>query len=141
MQEPKYTTIIFDLDGTLFYTSEDIANCANMTLTELDFKRLDQKTIISHVGGGIHNTISKILGDAAHDDPNYNWDDSFLDDVVETYRNFYSKHFLDTTRPYPGVEEAIEEFDQQNINMAVISNKTIEYTRPIVEHFGMDKYF
>lgn len=141
MAQPKYTTLIFDLDGTLFYTSEDIANCANMALDKLGYNRLDQETIISHVGGGIHNTIAKILGDAKYNDPNYEWEPSFLEDVVKTYRKLYAEHYLDTTRPYPDVAETIQLFHKKNINMAVVSNKTIDFTRPIVEHYGMDKYF
>lgn len=141
MEETKYTTIIFDLDGTLFYTSDDIAISANLTLDKLGFKQLDKDNIISHVGGGIHNSISRILGDAAHDNPEYSWDATFVDNVVKTYRKIYAEHYLDTTKPYPGVEVTLEKLHENNLNLAVVSNKTIEFTRLIVEHFHMDKYF
>lgn len=141
MDNSKYDTLIFDLDGTLFYTSEDIANSANITLDLFGFDPLDQDRIISHVGGGIYNSISRIIGDAAHANPHYEWEDGFVDQVVKKYRQIYSEHFLETTRPYSGVEKTIENFYQKGYKMAVLSNKAVQYTRAIVEHFQMDTYF
>jgi len=141
MAKNQFSTIIFDLDGTLFYTSDDIANCANLTLERFGFEKIDKARIISHVGGGIHNSISRILGDAIHNDPEYVWKDGFVDKVVKEYRDFYSKHFLDTTRPYPGVAKTVERLYDQNYRMAVISNKSVDYTKAIIKHFDMDQYF
>jgi len=141
MSVKEYKLVIFDLDGTLFYTSDDIANSMNTTLEEFGFDKMDNDTIIQHVGGGIHNSVNKVFGDAKYDDQDYDFDDQFIQKVVKRYKQIYSENFLETTRPYPGVEETLEKLSSKDIEMAVISNKIVEYTEEILKHYQLDKYF
>ena len=122
--------LIFDLDGTLIDSREDIALAVNLALEELGAPRRDPAEIFSYIGGGVHNLILRSLTDRyAH----------LLERGVDAFWARYKEHALDKTRPYPGVSGMLE--DLAGRRMAVATNKPYAHTALILEGLGMARRF
>ncbi len=122
--------IIYDLDGTLVDTREDIARAANHMLAALKAPPLDQLTIERFVGRGLHHLIKSCLKTE---------DAKQIEKGSKVYRDYYAKHMLDHTVLYPGAREALEYFKGRL--QAVITNKPNPYSRQILEALGVAHYF
>lgn len=120
--------IIFDLDGTLIDTMEDIANACNYALRQCGCpeRRLDEYNML--VGRGIDNLFRGALPEGKKDE-----------DMVVRMRGYfvpyYNEHKCDCTRPYPGIIGTLEELHGRGIAFAVASNKYQEGTEQLVEKF------
>ena len=82
--------LIYDLDGTLVDSLNDIAGSVNWTLEELGFRALPEKQIGSFVGKGVRNLIQMVLQESA--EPKGKPDEKLLERAIELYRNHYQKH-------------------------------------------------
>jgi phosphoglycolate phosphatase len=122
--------IIFDFDGTLADTREDLAASVNYALRELDLPELPVDTIIGFVGEGITPLMARILGPAR---------ETLLDEAVARFTKHHRDHLLDNTRLYPGVLEVLEHFREKK--KAILSNKSYEFTAKIAEGLGIADYF
>lgn len=122
--------IIYDLDGTLVDTREDIARAANHMLTAFNVPCLDRPTIESFVGKGLHHLIKSCLKTE---------DAKQIEKGSRVYREYYAKHMLDHTALYPGAREVLEYFKERL--QAVITNKPNPYSRQILEALGVAGYF
>lgn len=107
-------TIIFDLDGTLLNTLNDLHYCLNETLKRynLPLKTYDQTR--QYVGNGIKTLINRALDDNHKE---------LLDDAFKTFLELYEIHQLDTTKPYEGIIDLVIKLSKRNIKMAIVSNK------------------
>lgn len=121
--------LIFDLDGTLVNTLEDITASVNFTLSRLGRPLLPMDTVRQYVGDGITILLSRSLGDHVE----------LLDDAVGIYTVHHSKNLVVRSRLYPGVHGTLEHF--QGIPLAVISNKADDLVRPLLERLGIAGYF
>ena len=108
-------TIIFDLDGTLLNTLEDLHACFNKAITEYGYPKRTLEEIKSFVGNGIKKAIERAL-------PN-NIDEFELNKIVNYFRNYYEQHMLELTKPYDGIIEMLEVLKSNNYKLAVVSNK------------------
>ncbi|MBW2599746.1 MAG: HAD-IA family hydrolase [Deltaproteobacteria bacterium] len=126
----KIEMMVFDFDGTLVYSGDDLANSVNHTLKKLGMPVLDRKTIIGFVGDGVARLIKRSLGDERHD---------MFDEAMEIFKAHYAEHLLDTTVLYPGVRDILEHFKDRK--KLIVTNKLYSYTLKIAEELGIDGYF
>lgn len=120
---------IFDLDGTLVDTLDDITASVNFTLTRLGRKPLPKDTVRRYVGDGIEMLLTRALDGRTE----------MLQDAIGIYTVHHSRNLVVRTRLYPGVPETLEHFSP--VPMAVITNKTREFSVPLLERLGILKYF
>lgn len=121
--------IIFDLDGTLVNTLEDIAHSVNFTLGRLGRPLLHQDTVRKYVGDGMEMLLTRALGDHT----------GLLEEAKGIYTDHQSRNLVVSSRLYPGVQETLEHF--RSIPMAVVTNKTLEFSEPLLEQLGIRPYF
>jgi len=122
--------IIFDLDGTLVDTSEDIANALNAALLPLGSGPLGVEETKALVGEGITRLIEKALGPEGV---------GRRDEAVGRFLEHYSAHLLDHSRPYPRVEETLRKLP--GMKKAVLSNKKEDLSRRLLDGLGLLKHF
>ena len=120
--------IIFDLDGTLIDTREDIANACNHALTECGFSTHDLDEYNMLVGRGIDNLFRGAL-------PEGHRSEEMVARMRSIFVPYYNEHKCDFTRPYDGIMEALEELSGKGLRFAVASNKYQEGTEQLVEKF------
>jgi len=114
--------IIFDLDGTLIDSKDDIASCVNHTLKDLGLPMKEPKVIYGYVGDGVRRLLQQAVGEGNQEQ---------FKKAMKIFRGHYLAHLLDTTRFYPGVEEVLDHFKSKK--KAVVTNKPIEYTEKIMD--------
>ena len=124
-----YSTILFDMDGTVLDTLQDLWASTNAVLRELGHPERSLDDIRSYVGNGARNQIRRALPEGSGDDA--------IDDALSRYRAYYAEHCRDHTKPYPGVVEALRRLKDAGKKLAVVSNKPDAAVRLLSdEHFG-----
>ena len=124
-----YSTILFDMDGTVLDTLQDLWASTNAVLRELGHPERSLDDIRSYVGNGARNQIRRALPEGSGDDA--------IDDALSRYRAHYAAHCRDHTKPYPGVVEALRRLKDAGKKLAVVSNKPDAAVRLLSdEHFG-----
>ena len=121
--------IIFDLDGTLVYTLEDITHSVNFTLGRLGRPLLHLDTVRQYVGDGMEMLLTRAL--CGHTD--------LLEEAKGIYTVHQSRNLVVSSRLYPGVKETLEHF--RVLSMAVVTNKTLEFSEPLLQQLGIRPYF
>lgn len=111
----KYSACIFDLDGTVLDTLQDLANSVNFALKQKGYPLRSVDEVRSFVGNGIPMLIKRAVpfGTAEND----------IAETLSVFKEHYSIHLNDNTRPYPGVCEMLELLKQNGIKTAVVTNK------------------
>lgn len=109
----KYTTIIFDLDGTLLNTLDDLADSLNYALTKTGYPTHTYEEVKFFVGSGIKVMIERAL---PQDVMNF-------DEVYQIFLSHYEKNKANKTAPYIGVFETLEVLKKMGVRMAIVSNK------------------
>jgi phosphoglycolate phosphatase len=111
----KYKAVIFDMDGTLLDTLEDITGSVNYALGKLGLPLRDISQIRRYVGNGVLRMLELSLSDGTQN-PRFN-------DAVDLFRQHYDKNYRNKTHPYAGIPELLENLSANNYKLAVISNK------------------
>lgn len=122
------TTVIFDLDGTLTNTLNDIASSMNRALALHGLPQHPLDAYRQFVGNGAKKLAERAVG--AHQE--------LAADVLADYQAWYEKHAMDTTRPYPGVEHMLKELVRDGLTLCVLSNKPNLDTIHVVNGFFPD---
>jgi phosphoglycolate phosphatase len=129
--------LIFDLDGTLIDSRQDLANSINAMLRHFGKKELPHEVIASYIGDGAPMLVRRSLGDPD--------DENFVQDALLYFMAWYREHKLDNTYVYDGIQDALNAIrksrDGQPLKMAVLSNKPVGPSRAIVEALGLGPYF
>lgn len=128
----RYSVCIFDLDGTLLNTLDDLATATNAALAHHGLPGRTTDEVRRFVGNGIHNLIRRAVPQGS--------DAALIDTVEETFNDYYAAHSLVLTRPYPGIPELLEELTSQGIDLCVVSNKGDYAVGPLVRHFFGDVF-
>lgn len=110
-----YNTIIFDLDGTLLNTIDDLADAVKYVQKEHGFLVHDVDLVRQHVGNGIRNLIIRSIPDGEKN-PNF-------EKVYQEFLVYYQAHCQVKTCAYPGIMELLQKLYKKNIKMAIVSNK------------------
>lgn len=117
---------IFDLDGTLIDSTQDIANAVNYTLDYLGEPLLTQSIIQKNVGDGVLHLLKRCLLENHQDR---------VEEAVTTFRRRYGEHLLDHTTLYPGVKKVLGHFKEKK--KAILTNKPERYIQPILNGLGI----
>ena len=125
--------LVFDLDGTLIDSREDLVQAMNATRVHMQREPLDGLLIQSYVGNGAMVLIQRAFGpetppadiQAAHD----------------FFISYYRQHPLDFTTLYPGIEAAVDELFHAGHKLAILTNKPLGITRRILTGLGMAERF
>ncbi len=120
--------IIFDLDGTLLYTLDDLANSVNYVLQKHQLPTYPINNYRQFVGNGVTNLIKKAVPQTIHSTEKFTH-------ILNDFLLYYSQHQYDTTHPFDGIVDTLQQLKNQNMLLAVASNKMHEATVSIVEHF------
>lgn len=129
-----YKAVIFDLDGTLLDTLEDIANSANTVLARFGFPQHELEAYKYFIGYGRKFLVMSIL-------PTSHRDESTVAKVASYLDTEYDLHWADHTRPYEGVPELLQALTVHDIKMAVLSNKPDDSTKLTVSKLLADWQF
>ena len=143
----KLKLLVFDLDGTLIDSAQDLCNSVNEALVHVGLKKLRNPVIASYVGNGASILIRRALATAKH----------VAEDQIEEplhataygfFLDYYRAHKLDFTYAYAGVLEALQALRELHDQpggtartMAVLTNKPVRPARGICEGLGMASYF
>ena len=121
----KYEAVIFDLDGTLLDSLEDLADSMNAALGQLDFPTHPIEKYRYFVGDGIRELARRVL-------PADKLDAKNVDKTVTLMSAEYDKRWNIKTRPYPGMKEMLDQLKAAGLPMAVLSNKPDLFTKMMV---------
>ena len=123
-----YKTVLFDLDGTLLNTIDDLADAGNRLCAARGWPTHTADRYRYFVGNGIPKLIERLTPEACRTP----------ETLADTYRAFdadYDAHMFDKTRPYPGVPELLARLAAAGVQMAVFSNKDDALARRVVAHY------
>ena len=122
--------VIFDLDGTLLNTIEDLGHAANYALQKHGMPTHTLASYPFFVGNGVRQLmIQAVPGGTDH---------PLFEEVLATFRYHYMEHSLDTTRPYEGIKETLAALKTRGCRLAVVSNKMKAATQNLCQHFFPD---
>ena len=117
----KYHTILFDLDGTLLNTLEDLTDAVNYVMDAYDFPEHSIEDVRCFVGNGIRVLMQRAIPEG-EENPRF-------DEAFELFKRYYLAHNKVKTRPYDGIMELLGELKRRGVPMAIVSNKN----QPTVE--------
>lgn len=123
--------VIFDLDGTLLNTIEDLGNAANYALSHNGYPTHSLASYPFFVGNGVRNLIRKALPDDMRTD-------SIIESLLKDFKEYYNEHNTDCTKPYDGIEELLRNLQDNGVKIAVASNKYQQATEKIIAHYFGD---
>ena len=126
----KYKTYIFDLDGTLLSTLADLAASTNYALRTHHMPERSLDEVRRFVGNGVKKLMERAIPDGLNN--------PLFEETFATFRQHYMQHKLDTTQPYPGIMQLLEQLKAEDKNTAVVSNKFYAATRELCRHFFGD---
>lgn len=117
------TGILFDLDGTLLDTLQDLADAVNFALGQFDYPRRSLEEVRRFVGNGTRRLIARAVPENADPEP-----------VFEVFRVYYDTHCQIKTRPYDGIPEALAQL-RGRYPIAVVSNKPDSAVKPLCDQY------
>ena len=120
--------VIFDLDGTLVNTIDDLGTATNHALQAMGYPEHPIPSYRSMVGNGVRKLIERALPDEARTT-------RIIEAMRMHFREYYDKHLWDLSTPYPGIPELLGELVERGVHIAVASNKYQEAVTPIIDHF------
>jgi phosphoglycolate phosphatase len=129
-----YKAVLFDLDGTLLDTLEDIARSMNAVLTNAGFPAHPVEAYRGFIGEGIANLVRRAL-------PERGVDERTVQQHVSAMIDEYGRRWAEHTRPYPEIPELLHALTVRKFKMAVLSNKMDSFTRDMVKNLLADWQF
>ena len=117
----KFAAVLFELDGTLLDTLEDIALTMNRILRRRGLRAHKVEAYRELVGDGIEKMVRRALGAASVEE-------SVIKEIVKEYRKEYEASWRNNSKPYPGIPEVLDELKTRGIRLAVLSNKLHRFT-------------
>lgn len=124
-----FRMIIFDLDGTVLNTLDDIHSSMMDTLDKFGFDKFSIDVTKTYVGDGISKLVERAVTS-----------ERYTKKIEDYFRFVYNKRLVETTKPYEGITDVLERLKTEGVCQVVLSNKATKYTDSIVRHFGLDKY-
>ncbi len=126
----KYSTVIFDVDGTLLDTREGIMDSVEYTIDVHKLKPLDESTLLSFIGPPVQESFQKAYG----------LEGEVIQELTTTFRNRYKGVGLLKAIPYDGIYEVCNSLKTQGVKIAVATYKRQDYARMVLKHFRFDEY-
>lgn len=123
----EYDIYIFDLDGTLLDTLQDLTASVNYALRQYELPEHSLDDIRGFVGNGVRLLMERAVPQGAgHPE---------FEHIFATFRQYYMAHSLDTTKPYEGIPEMLKILKDRGCKLAVVSNKMMSATQDLIAHF------
>jgi phosphoglycolate phosphatase len=129
----KYQAVLFDLDGTLLDTLEDLAESMNQVLKRMGYATHQVDEYRLFVGDGMEMLAARALPTRVSR--------AEIEECSIAMREEYGKRWADKTHPYPGIPDLLNSLTQRNIRLAVLSNKPDPFTKSIINKFLADWHF
>lgn len=123
----KYEAVIFDLDGTLLDTLEDLCDSTNFSLSKFGYPEKTIEEVRSFVGNGIGKLIERALPNGTQN--------SDYNSVLEAFKAHYAKNCNNKTKAYDGIYDLLDTLKTRNIKMAVVSNKVDSAVKELCERY------
>lgn len=124
-----YQTVIFDMDGTLLDTLEDLRDGVNYAMRKKGYPERTPEEIRAFVGNGIHRLIERAVPQGLSCEK--------LEEVFEEFREYYTAHCQIKTRPYDGITEVMQVLKKKGVGLAIVSNKNDAAVKELAgEYFG-----
>jgi phosphoglycolate phosphatase len=124
--------LIFDLDGTLLDSKEDLVNSVNAMLAWKHRDPLPHDVVASYIGNGAPMLVKRAL-------PGLSEDDHLA--ALQFFLDYYREHMLDATVLYPGVREALDRLHREGIPLAVLTNKPVRFSVQLIAGLGLAGHF
>ena len=124
----RYKLVIFDLDGTLLDTIDDLKEAVNHAMSLRGFPTFTRDEVMAMVGHGARNLMRKAL-------PLGHKDDDMVDVAYNDFRAYYITHIDTYTKPFPGIQDLLAKLRQEDMMLAVASNKFQEGTEHLIKEF------
>ena len=129
---PRFSHLIFDLDGTLVDSKADLAAATNLMLESLGLRPLSLEQITSYIGDGARVLVARALGpERVH----------LVPQGFAIFMEYYQTHLLDRTRPYDGIAEFLAAAHAEGIILSVLTNKPEVPSRTILEGVHLAHFF
>lgn len=130
-REPRL--LIFDLDGTLIDSKDDLIASVNATRAYMKMEALPGPLVASYVGNGAPVLIRRAMGSEASE--------AQVEEALDYFIRYYHEHCLDQTRLYPGTRETMERAREKGIHLAVLTNKPVRISHVILGGLGVESWF
>jgi|YNPNPStandDraft_1061719.scaffolds.fasta_scaffold00425_22 phosphoglycolate phosphatase len=130
----RYELIIFDLDGTIADTCQDITEALNHCLKLRNISIFSTQEVKKMVGEGVRRLIEKAL-----QSKKVSFSEDLLNELIKCFISYYGEHIADFTKTYPEVEDTLEKL--KPFKKAIISNKTEYLTIKTLEQLNLKHYF
>lgn len=127
----KYKIFVFDLDGTLFNTSEGIVKCVEHTISELQLNDVDMPSKLSFIGPPVFDSFKRVFG----------MNEALATEATLIYRQRYWEQGLFEADIYPGILEVLKYLKNKGVKITVATLKPENFAVRIMEHFGISCYF
>ena len=125
----KYTTIVFDCDGTLLDTLTDLRNAVNYVLRAHDLPERSVPEVKAALGNGVAHLMRQSLPDSISE--------AEFNTCLDEFKAYYGEHLQDYTAPYPGMLDVLDTLRAKGYKLAIVSNKIQEGITPLnKEYFG-----
>lgn len=111
----RYDTVIFDLDGTLLDTLQDLAAAVNYALTRQGYPPRTVQEVCRFVGNGVEKLMRRAVPAGLPEER--------IMAALAVFKDYYARHNNDATAPYPGVEALLDHLKAHGVRMAIVSNK------------------
>jgi len=128
----KKKLLIFDLDGTLVDSGDDIARAANKTLEAMGYATLSIETVKKSIGWGVKMLLEGLMPNEGEEG---------LMEAREKFLRFYGEHLTEDTYIYPGVTDTLTYFRNSGKTMAVVTNKPEGLSRRVIDELGLSGFF
>ena len=122
-----YQNVIFDLDGTLLNTLEDLKDSTNYALAQHGYPTRTLEEVRCFVGNGIRKLIDRAVPEGTSVEK--------TDKVFATFREYYATHSRVKTSMYEGMEQVMDALKEQNISMAIVSNKADDAVKDLAKYY------
>lgn len=119
--------VIFDLDGTLLYTLEDLMDSVNYTLEKFGYEKKTIEDVTMHVGNGVQHLVKMMLPE--------NISDEDFKNCYECFKEYYSEHCCVKTHPYDGIIETLKLLKCRDIKVGILSNKFQAAAEEVCEYY------
>lgn len=128
-----FKAAIFDLDGTLMDSAQDLEAACNYALDKFNLHHVDSQKYKLLLGTGRRKIVENIVAEFFE-----NYNESTIEEFLVHYNGYYEKHMLDHTKPYEGIMDMLDYLKKNNIKTAILSNKPDDFTRKIASHSFRD---
>ena len=122
----RYSAVLFDLDGTVVDTLQNITDAVNHTMRHFGRREFSPAILKPHLGWGVDHLMRKLSPEISEEQ---------IKEILSFYRPYYAKHTTDKVFPYPGIMPMLEQLHRAGLPLAIVSNKPASAVQPLMERW------